>query len=125
MDDEYSVPTGQTSSQSYYGVAHAVIERVEKQSSLLINGTLKHYQVYTRTHIYLHSLLFLLTFGNSFLFVFNCSFLNNGCCYFRFLFSAFILVLKAFIFSNDMTHECLKHFIHFHFQRIKEIYLSL
>lgn len=45
MDDEYSVPTGQTSSQSYYGVAHAVIERVEKQSSLLINGTLKHYQV--------------------------------------------------------------------------------
>ncbi|XP_045889796.1 probable global transcription activator SNF2L2 isoform X1 [Micropterus dolomieu] len=44
VDDEYSVPTGQTSSQSYYGVAHAVIERVEKQSSLLINGTLKHYQ---------------------------------------------------------------------------------
>lgn len=46
VDDEYSVPTGQTSSQSYYGVAHAVIERVEKQSSLLINGTLKHYQVH-------------------------------------------------------------------------------
>ncbi|KAM9360220.1 putative global transcription activator SNF2L2 [Symphorus nematophorus] len=45
VDDEYSVPTGQTSSQSYYGVAHAVIERVEKQSSLLINGTLKHYQI--------------------------------------------------------------------------------
>lgn len=45
VDDEYSVPTGQTSSQSYYGVAHAIIERVEKQSSLLINGTLKHYQV--------------------------------------------------------------------------------
>lgn len=45
VDDEYSVPTGQTSSQSYYGVAHAVIERVEKQSSLLINGMLKHYQV--------------------------------------------------------------------------------
>ncbi|KAM8885280.1 putative global transcription activator SNF2L2 isoform 2-T4 [Spinachia spinachia] len=46
VDDEYSVPAGQTSSQSsYYGVAHAVIERVEKQSSLLINGTLKHYQV--------------------------------------------------------------------------------
>uniref|UniRef100_A0A8C2WQY6 SWI/SNF related BAF chromatin remodeling complex subunit ATPase 2 n=1 Tax=Cyclopterus lumpus TaxID=8103 RepID=A0A8C2WQY6_CYCLU len=45
VDDEYSVPTGQTSSQSsYYGVAHAVIERVEKQSTLLINGTLKHYQ---------------------------------------------------------------------------------
>ncbi|XP_053275912.1 probable global transcription activator SNF2L2 [Pleuronectes platessa] len=45
VDDEYSVPTGQTSTQSYYGVAHAVIERVEKQSSLLINGLLKHYQV--------------------------------------------------------------------------------
>ncbi|XP_070689200.1 probable global transcription activator SNF2L2 [Pempheris klunzingeri] len=45
VDDEYSVPTGQTSSQSYYGVAHAVIERVEKQSALLINGTLKHYQI--------------------------------------------------------------------------------
>lgn len=46
VDDEYSVPTGQTSSQSYYGVAHAVIERVEKQSTLMINGTLKHYQVH-------------------------------------------------------------------------------
>ncbi|XP_072243436.1 probable global transcription activator SNF2L2 isoform X1 [Leuresthes tenuis] len=45
VDDEYSVPTGETSSQSYYGVAHAVIERVEKQSSLLINGMLKHYQI--------------------------------------------------------------------------------
>ncbi|KAM8865300.1 putative global transcription activator SNF2L2 [Synchiropus picturatus] len=45
VDDEYSVDAGQTSSQSYYGVAHAVIERVEKQSSLLINGTLKHYQI--------------------------------------------------------------------------------
>lgn len=32
----------------------------------------------------------------------------------------------AFIFFfNDMTHECLKHFIHFRFQRIKEMYLSL
>lgn len=50
VDDEYSVPTGQTSSQSYYGVAHAVIERVEKQSSLLINGMLKQYQVHT--HVY-------------------------------------------------------------------------
>lgn len=46
VDDEYSGPTGHTSSQSYYGVAHAVIERVEKQSSLMINGTLKHYQVH-------------------------------------------------------------------------------
>lgn len=47
VDDEYSVASGQTSSQSYYGVAHAVIERVERQSSLLINGMLKHYQVGT------------------------------------------------------------------------------
>ncbi|XP_061586711.1 probable global transcription activator SNF2L2 isoform X3 [Cololabis saira] len=45
VDDEYSVPTGEPSSASYYGVAHAVIERVEKQSSLLINGMLKHYQI--------------------------------------------------------------------------------
>uniref|UniRef100_A0A672LRF7 Probable global transcription activator SNF2L2 n=1 Tax=Sinocyclocheilus grahami TaxID=75366 RepID=A0A672LRF7_SINGR len=45
VDDEYSVQAGQTSSQSYYGVAHAVIERVDKQSTLLINGTLKHYQI--------------------------------------------------------------------------------
>uniref|UniRef100_A0A8B9L2X6 SWI/SNF related, matrix associated, actin dependent regulator of chromatin, subfamily a, member 2 n=1 Tax=Astyanax mexicanus TaxID=7994 RepID=A0A8B9L2X6_ASTMX len=45
VDDEYSVQAGETSSQSYYGVAHAVIEKVEKQSTLLINGTLKHYQI--------------------------------------------------------------------------------
>ncbi|XP_059403151.1 probable global transcription activator SNF2L2 [Carassius carassius] len=45
VDDEYSVQAGETSSQSYYGVAHAVIERVEKQSTLLVNGTLKHYQI--------------------------------------------------------------------------------
>uniref|UniRef100_A0A3B5B1X6 SWI/SNF related, matrix associated, actin dependent regulator of chromatin, subfamily a, member 2 n=1 Tax=Stegastes partitus TaxID=144197 RepID=A0A3B5B1X6_9TELE len=45
VDDEYSVDAGQTSSQSYYGVAHAVIEKVEKQSSLLINGMLKQYQI--------------------------------------------------------------------------------
>ncbi|KAK2911770.1 hypothetical protein Q8A67_003903 [Cirrhinus molitorella] len=45
VDDEYSVQAGQTSSQSYYGVAHAVIERVDKQSTLLINGTLKQYQI--------------------------------------------------------------------------------
>lgn len=49
VDDEYSVPTDETSLQSYYGVAHAVIERVEKQSSLLINGSLKHYQVNARS----------------------------------------------------------------------------
>ncbi|KAK7934480.1 hypothetical protein WMY93_005376 [Mugilogobius chulae] len=46
VDDEYSVDTGTTCSQSsYYGVAHAVTEKVDKQSSLLINGTLKHYQI--------------------------------------------------------------------------------
>ncbi|XP_037536783.1 probable global transcription activator SNF2L2 [Nematolebias whitei] len=45
VDDEYSVPTDQTSLQSYYGVAHAVIEKVEKQSTLLINGLLKQYQI--------------------------------------------------------------------------------
>ncbi|XP_060740117.1 probable global transcription activator SNF2L2 [Tachysurus vachellii] len=45
VDDEYSVQAGQPSLQSYYGVAHAVIEKVEKQSSLLINGTLKQYQI--------------------------------------------------------------------------------
>ncbi|KAG5841116.1 hypothetical protein ANANG_G00196180 [Anguilla anguilla] len=45
VDDEYAVPTGETCSQSYYGVAHAVTERVDKQSTLLVNGMLKHYQV--------------------------------------------------------------------------------
>ncbi|XP_033829153.1 probable global transcription activator SNF2L2 isoform X1 [Periophthalmus magnuspinnatus] len=45
VDDEYSVDTGTTCSQSYYGVAHAVTEKVDKQSSLLINGTLKQYQI--------------------------------------------------------------------------------
>lgn len=57
VDDEYSVPTGQTSSQSYYGVAHAVIERVDKQSSLLINGMLKQYQVHTEAVEAVHSSL--------------------------------------------------------------------
>ncbi|XP_065123074.2 probable global transcription activator SNF2L2 isoform X1 [Paramisgurnus dabryanus] len=45
VDDEYSVQAGETSTQSYYGVAHAVIERVDIQSSLLVNGLLKQYQV--------------------------------------------------------------------------------
>ncbi|XP_076856974.1 putative global transcription activator SNF2L2 isoform X2 [Brachyhypopomus gauderio] len=45
VDDEYSIQADSTSSQSYYGVAHAVIEKVERQSSLLINGTLKQYQI--------------------------------------------------------------------------------
>uniref|UniRef100_A0A673XTM6 SWI/SNF related BAF chromatin remodeling complex subunit ATPase 2 n=1 Tax=Salmo trutta TaxID=8032 RepID=A0A673XTM6_SALTR len=47
VDDEYTVPETELTifQQSYYGVAHAIIERVDKQSSLLINGMLKHYQV--------------------------------------------------------------------------------
>lgn len=45
MDDEYSMQYSARGSQSYYTVAHAISERVEKQSALLINGTLKHYQV--------------------------------------------------------------------------------
>ncbi|XP_066566718.1 putative global transcription activator SNF2L2 isoform X3 [Amia ocellicauda] len=45
VDDEYSMQTGERGSQSYYGVAHAVTERVDKQSALLINGSLKHYQI--------------------------------------------------------------------------------
>ena len=45
VDDEYSMQYSARGSQSYYTVAHAITERVEKQSSLLINGTLKHYQV--------------------------------------------------------------------------------
>uniref|UniRef100_A0A8C6U3V8 SWI/SNF related, matrix associated, actin dependent regulator of chromatin, subfamily a, member 2 n=1 Tax=Neogobius melanostomus TaxID=47308 RepID=A0A8C6U3V8_9GOBI len=44
VDDEYDAAAGPTL-QSYYGVAHALIEKVDKQSSLLINGTLKHYQI--------------------------------------------------------------------------------
>ncbi|XP_028569071.2 SWI/SNF-related matrix-associated actin-dependent regulator of chromatin subfamily A member 2 isoform X2 [Podarcis muralis] len=46
VDDEYSMHEYSAGeSQSYYTVAHAIAERVEKQSSLLINGTLKHYQI--------------------------------------------------------------------------------
>lgn len=45
VDDEYSMQYSARGSQSYYTVAHAITERVEKQSSFLINGTLKHYQV--------------------------------------------------------------------------------
>lgn len=48
VDDEYSVchaaPEG-PQLQSYYAVAHAVSEKVEKQSSLLVNGVLKQYQI--------------------------------------------------------------------------------
>lgn len=49
VDDEYVEATGEPSSASYYGVAHAVVERVEKQSTFLINGLLKHYQVMRST----------------------------------------------------------------------------
>uniref|UniRef100_A0A4W3HVD4 SWI/SNF related, matrix associated, actin dependent regulator of chromatin, subfamily a, member 2 n=1 Tax=Callorhinchus milii TaxID=7868 RepID=A0A4W3HVD4_CALMI len=45
VDDEYSMRAGMKGSQSYYAVAHAVTERIEKQSSLLINGMLKQYQL--------------------------------------------------------------------------------
>ncbi|XP_059498560.1 probable global transcription activator SNF2L2 [Stegostoma tigrinum] len=45
VDDEYSMRAGMKGSQSYYAVAHAVTERVEKQSALLINGSLKQYQL--------------------------------------------------------------------------------
>ncbi|XP_068130422.1 transcription activator BRG1 isoform X1 [Hyperolius riggenbachi] len=45
-DDEYSISHAEpTGPQSYYAVAHAVSERVDKQSSLLVNGVLKQYQV--------------------------------------------------------------------------------
>uniref|UniRef100_UPI0035901964 transcription activator BRG1 isoform X2 n=1 Tax=Myxine glutinosa TaxID=7769 RepID=UPI0035901964 len=45
VDDEYNIQAGVKGSQSYYSMAHAITERVEKQSPLLINGTLKQYQV--------------------------------------------------------------------------------
>jgi len=45
VDDEYSGAAFERVLQSYYSVAHAVTEKVEKQSSLLINGQLKQYQV--------------------------------------------------------------------------------
>uniref|UniRef100_A0A8C0JEC9 SWI/SNF related BAF chromatin remodeling complex subunit ATPase 2 n=1 Tax=Chelonoidis abingdonii TaxID=106734 RepID=A0A8C0JEC9_CHEAB len=45
VDDEYSMQYSARGSQSYYTVAHAIAERVEKQSALLINGSLKHYQI--------------------------------------------------------------------------------
>ncbi|XP_068942895.1 probable global transcription activator SNF2L2 isoform X3 [Petaurus breviceps papuanus] len=45
VDDEYSMQYSARGSQSYYTVAHAISERVEKQSALLINGALKHYQL--------------------------------------------------------------------------------
>lgn len=39
--------------QSYYAVAHAVTEKVDKQSTLLINGQLKQYQVNKLLSFYL------------------------------------------------------------------------
>lgn len=45
VDDEYGSAAFARGLQSYYAVAHAVTERVDKQSSLLINGQLKQYQV--------------------------------------------------------------------------------
>ncbi|XP_069623239.1 transcription activator BRG1 isoform X1 [Ranitomeya imitator] len=45
VDDEYSISQLEAGLQSYYAVAHAVTEKVEKQSSLLVNGILKQYQI--------------------------------------------------------------------------------
>lgn len=46
MDDEYGVSQALARGlQSYYAVAHAVTERVDKQSTLMVNGVLKQYQV--------------------------------------------------------------------------------
>ena len=45
VDDEYGTAAFNRGLQSYYAVAHAVTETVDKQSSLLINGQLKQYQV--------------------------------------------------------------------------------
>lgn len=45
VDDEYSGAAFARGLQSYYAVAHAVTEKVEKQSSLLVNGQLKQYQI--------------------------------------------------------------------------------
>uniref|UniRef100_A0A8C2H8G0 SWI/SNF related, matrix associated, actin dependent regulator of chromatin, subfamily a, member 4a n=1 Tax=Cyprinus carpio TaxID=7962 RepID=A0A8C2H8G0_CYPCA len=45
VDDEYGNAAFVRGLQSYYAVAHAVTERVERQSSLLINGQLKQYQI--------------------------------------------------------------------------------
>uniref|UniRef100_A0A8C4IMM8 SWI/SNF related BAF chromatin remodeling complex subunit ATPase 4a n=1 Tax=Dicentrarchus labrax TaxID=13489 RepID=A0A8C4IMM8_DICLA len=45
VDDEYGNASFNRGLQSYYAVAHAVTEKVDKQSTLLINGQLKQYQV--------------------------------------------------------------------------------
>lgn len=46
VDDEYGNAAFNRGLQSYYAVAHAVTEKVDKQSSLLVNGQLKQYQVH-------------------------------------------------------------------------------
>lgn len=51
VDDEYSGAAFARGLQSYYAVAHAVTEKVEKQSALLVNGQLKQYQVGNRRWI--------------------------------------------------------------------------
>lgn len=49
VDDEYGVSQALARGlQSYYAVAHAVTERVDKQSALMVNGVLKQYQVRER-----------------------------------------------------------------------------
>uniref|UniRef100_A0A674NIW0 SWI/SNF related BAF chromatin remodeling complex subunit ATPase 4a n=1 Tax=Takifugu rubripes TaxID=31033 RepID=A0A674NIW0_TAKRU len=45
VDDEYSNASFNKCLNSYYAVAHAVTEKVEKQSTLLVNGQLKQYQI--------------------------------------------------------------------------------
>lgn len=45
VDDEYGNAAFNRGLQSYYAVAHAVTEKVDKQSSLMVNGMLKQYQV--------------------------------------------------------------------------------
>lgn len=45
VDDEYGNAAFNRGLQSYYAVAHAVTEKVDKQSTLLVNGQLKQYQV--------------------------------------------------------------------------------
>lgn len=45
VDDEYGSASFNRGLQSYYAVAHAVTEKVDKQSSLMVNGMLKQYQV--------------------------------------------------------------------------------
>lgn len=54
VDDEYGNASFNRGLQSYYAVAHAVTEKVDKQSSLLVNGQLKQYQVrlYSQRGIY-------------------------------------------------------------------------